>query len=108
MWEAKIPVERRPSLGENAETGMLKKEHGFTAGTSRSTEEERQVLKTQNRWPDLGLGLLLLTFPLTQPGKTTGPFWFFSPSHEKVEKETFQACARSMLFELHSADYVLD
>ncbi|GAA6104075.1 uncharacterized [Tachysurus ichikawai] len=80
-----------------------KKEHGFIDGPSRSTERERQVLKTENRWPGLGLGLL--TFPLTQPRKTTGPFWFSSQSYEKVEKETLKAC--DMLSELHKADVVL-
>lgn len=49
----------------------------------------------------------LLTFPLTQPRKTTGPFWFFSQSHEKVEKETFKACARPMLSELQKANLIL-
>lgn len=104
VWEAIITFKSRPSLpslGENAEKGM---ENGFTAGPSRSTERKRQVLKTENRWPGLGLGLLLLTFSLTQPRKTTGPFWVLSQSHEKVEKETLKPCARPVLSELQNAE----
>lgn len=107
VWEAIITFESRLSLGENAETGMYKKEHGFTARPSRSSERERQVLKTENRWPGLGQGLLLLTFPLIQPKKTTGPFWFSSQSHEEVEKETLKPCARPVLSKLQKADLAL-
>lgn len=72
------------------------------AGPTRSTEREGQVLKTENRWPGLGLGLLFLTSPLIRPRKTTAPFLDISQSHKKVEK------VKPMLSELVLVDSVLD
>lgn len=52
-----------------------------------------------------GARTLTLTFPLTKPRKTAGPFWFSSQSHEKMEKETLRACA--VLSELQKAYFAL-